>query len=114
MRQIVSLGSINVDKVRNASEAELGEFERRYDWFPDAGQTVEVAAIPDSFSVEVDHVFHGGKGANQAAAAASSGAETAMLGTVAGSLATRERGARNGIPTLEEVQAFRTGDGQER
>lgn len=82
MRQVISLGSINVDTVRSTSNAELRELENRYDWFPDAGQTVEVTALPDGFSVEAAHVFHGGKGANQAAAAASGGADTAMVGKV--------------------------------
>lgn len=82
MTTIVSLGSINVDKVVNASGAELDALEARYDWFPDRGQTVEVSTIPDEFPDEADSVFHGGKGANQAAAAATAGVETLMLGKV--------------------------------
>lgn len=82
MTKLVSLGSLNVDKVANTSSAELGELEARYGWFPDRGQTVEVTALPDDFPDEADSVFHGGKGANQAAAAATCGVDTLMLGKV--------------------------------
>lgn len=82
MSRIVSLGSINVDRVRETSRSELSDLERRYEWFPDRGRTVEVATVPDEFPVEADRVFHGGKGANQAVAAANGGAEATMLGRV--------------------------------
>lgn len=81
MSQIVSLGSINVDKVIDSSGVDVGALESRHDWFPDRGQTVEVSMVPDDFP-EADDVFHGGKGANQAAAAANCGVETTMLGKV--------------------------------
>ncbi|NHX34868.1 MULTISPECIES: PfkB family carbohydrate kinase [Halolamina] len=82
MSRIVSLGSINVDRVENVTAAELDEFEARYDWFPERGETVEVSGVPAAFPEEADTVFHGGKGANQAAAAASAGGDTRMLGKV--------------------------------
>ena len=82
MSEIVSLGSINVDRVANASTAELDALEDRYDWFPEPGQTVERSTIPEGFPDEADVVFHGGKGANQAAAAATCGAETLLVGQV--------------------------------
>jgi len=81
MTHIVSLGSINVDKVIDTSSVDVGALENRHDSFPDRGQTVEVTMVPDDFP-EADDVFHGGKGANQAAAAASCGVETVMLGKV--------------------------------
>ncbi|MFW5939932.1 MAG: PfkB family carbohydrate kinase [Halolamina sp.] len=82
MSRILSLGSINVDRVEHASAAELDSLERRYDWFPERGETVEVSAVPPAFPKEADTVFHGGKGANQAAAAARAGADTRMLGKI--------------------------------
>ena len=102
MSQIVSLGSINVDRVVDASGVDVDTFERRYDWFPARGETVEVEAVPDEFPDEPDRVFHGGKGANQAAAAAKAGGDTRMLGKVgddAGEFDVRGRLAEAGVDT---------------
>lgn len=82
MGHVVSLGSINVDMIRNASDSDIAEFEKRFDWFPDRGQTVTIDTLPDEHSVSPDLIRHGGKGANQAVAAARGGAKTAMLGKV--------------------------------
>lgn len=114
MSQIVSLGSVNVDKVKNASGAELDELENRYDWFPARGQTVEVSAIPDDFPEAADSVFHGGKGANQAAAAATCGADTLMLGKVGSEYRefdVRQRLAAAGVDTggIETAESAPTG-----
>ena len=46
MSRILSLGSINVDRVENATAAELDALEAQYDWFPERGETVEVSAVP--------------------------------------------------------------------
>lgn len=81
MGHVVSLGSINVDRMRTVSELELAELEQ-YEWFPDRDETVRIERPPDALTADPDHVRHGGKGANQAVAAASAGAETAMLGKV--------------------------------
>lgn len=82
MSDVVSLGSINVDRIHRVSDAELTDLRDRYDWFPDRGQTVQVRDLPAAFEADPDSVRHGGKGANQAVAAAKAGAETEMLGTV--------------------------------
>jgi len=80
--RVVSLGSINVDRVRNVDESDLEALEARYDRFPEPGETVIVEELPEGFPTDPDHVRHGGKGANQAIAASEAGAETTLLGTV--------------------------------
>jgi len=82
MGGVVSLGSINVDHVQRVTDADLAALEERYDWFPSRGHTVRVETLPDEFDPDADESHHGGKGANQAVAAASAGATTAMLGKV--------------------------------
>lgn len=80
MTRVVSLGSINVDRVRNVEPADLEALETRYDWFPESGETVTVDELPDEFPMDPDHIRHGGKGANQAIAARAAGADTRLLG----------------------------------
>lgn len=82
MTTVASLGSINVDEVHYVSSKEIRSLERRYDWFPSKGQTVRVADVPRSIAaLESDH-FIGGKGANQAVAAANVSDDVALFGGV--------------------------------
>jgi ribokinase len=82
MGDVVSLGSINVDEIHRVTDSDLAAFEARYPRFPARGQTVEIGALPPDFAGEPDRIRHGGKGANQAVAAAKAGAATGMLGMV--------------------------------
>ncbi|WP_436345856.1 PfkB family carbohydrate kinase [Natronorubrum sp. FCH18a] len=84
MTDVVSLGSANVDRTRYLSTDRIRDLEARYDWFPAAGETVRIDASPELPALEADRYENvvGGKGANQAVAAARAAAETAFLGCV--------------------------------
>jgi ribokinase len=88
MAAVVSPGSVNVDRIYRSTDAHLDELAARYDWSPTRGQTVIRSSLPDGFATEADLVRHGGKGANQAVAAAAAGADTAFLGAVGGDAST--------------------------
>jgi ribokinase len=110
MGTVVSLGSINVDRVRRVSEAELTALEERYEWFPDRGETVEVSAVPAGFAGAPDGVRHGGKGANQAVAAAAAGASATMLGKVGADHGEFDVLARLRAAGVDVERVGRTGD----
>lgn len=86
MSRVVSLGSINVDRVWPVSDADCRALSDRYDWFPAEGETVSVESLPEGFPAGIDPetatIRHGGKGANQAVAAARAGADVTLLGAV--------------------------------
>lgn len=96
MASVVSLGSVNVDHVVRADGDRLAALAERYDWFPAAGETVTVVSVPDEFrTFDADHLL-GGKGANQAVAAATAGAAATLLGRVG-----EDAGEFDVRPTLE-------------
>jgi ribokinase len=82
MTTVVSLGSINVDRVQYISSDEIRSLENKYDWFPSGGQTVRVDEVPESIAAGESENFIGGKGANQAVAAANIASEVTLLGSV--------------------------------
>ena len=95
MGRVASFGSVNVDHVRYCERAWLEEAADRYDWFPAAGETVAVESVPASFASAFDRTFLGGKGANQAVAAAGAGANATFLGAVGAD--ADEYGVREGL-----------------
>ncbi|MFB6173536.1 MAG: PfkB family carbohydrate kinase [Halobacteriales archaeon] len=82
MAAVVSFGSVNVDLVARLEASTIKELAARYDWFPAPDETVAVEAIPEAVDEFVDATFIGGKGSNQAVAAARGGAVTAFCGRV--------------------------------
>jgi ribokinase len=82
MGRVVSLGSINVDHVEYTSTEWVRSAAERYEWFPAPGETVSVESVPDSLRESYGETYLGGKGANQAVAAAAAGADAGLLGMV--------------------------------
>lgn len=82
MVEVVSLGSINVDRTRYLTTDEIESLAARRDWFPAPGETRSIPETPADLPEGPFENFLGGKAANQAVAAARAGAETALLGKV--------------------------------
>ncbi|WP_256296869.1 PfkB family carbohydrate kinase [Haloarchaeobius salinus] len=82
MSRVVSFGSINVDHVGYISRDRIAALADAHGWFPDAGETVRVDAVPAAVRDDLTETFLGGKGANQAVAAAAAEADASLLGCV--------------------------------
>jgi len=82
MSEVVSLGSINVDRVQYLTAAEIRSLESRFDWYPENEQTVKVETVPETLVDREYENYLGGKGANQAVAAATAGVTARLLGSV--------------------------------
>lgn len=83
MPRVVSFGSVNIDRVAYVDQSTVDGLAATYDWFPAPGETVRVPdGIPPDFDRHVSETFLGGKGANQAVAAAAADADAALVGTI--------------------------------
>lgn len=100
MVEVVSLGSINVDRTQYLDDAAIAELAATYDWFPGPGETRSIDEPPDAVVDATYENFLGGKAANQAVAAARAGAKTILLGKVgrdAGAYDVRDTLRRRGV-----------------
>lgn len=100
MVEVVSLGSINVDRTRYLTTEEIAALAAERDWFPAAGETRSIERTPPDLPEGPFENFLGGKAANQAVAASRAGAETALLGKVgedASEYDVRDTLARRGV-----------------
>lgn len=123
---VVSAGDIAIDRVYDLSDAEIAEYcdtWEQEDWYPGPGESRVVEDVPNVLDT-VDHdVFLGGRGPNQAVAAARSGADTSYLGS-AGDQRLLQSLENNGVDTGNAVYGaakedstayvFREPDGENR
>jgi len=96
MGRVASFGSVNRDLVAGVDAGTLAALADRYDWFPAAGETRRVEALPDALDAHVTEELLGGKGANQAVAAAAAGADAELHAKV-GEASVRDRLADRGV-----------------
>jgi len=80
--QVGSFGSVNIDRICHVDETTLAALEARYDWFPAPGETLTVGSIPTQLEAHITQTLLGGKGANQAVAAAHADVDSAFYGKV--------------------------------
>ena len=95
--RVASFGSVNVDRVCRVDGETLASLADAYDWFPAAGETRPVDRLPADLDAYVTRTLLGGKGANQAVAAARADADAAFYGEV---------GAGDGVDPREELAGY--------
>lgn len=103
MPAVASFGSVNVDHVVPADSCPPAV----RDWFPEAGETITVEAVPKAVRDAASETFLGGKGANQAVAATAASAEAIFYGKVgidAESLTVRDRLRDRGVSVDDVVE----------
>lgn len=95
---VVSLGDLVVDRILPTDTVPEDVYAgwEQADWYPGAGESLEVDAVPDTVKGYAAETFPGGKATNQAVAAASAGTDTAYLGRV-GSDAPLDMLAEQGV-----------------
>lgn len=82
MTGVVSLGSVNVDRVIDTTQIDIDGLASRYAWFPARGEATRIEAVPAEIRTLPARTHLGGKGANQAVAASRADAAAALLGCV--------------------------------
>jgi ribokinase len=80
--QVGSFGSLNIDRICRVDEPTLAALEARYDWFPAPGETLTIESLPTKLESYVTRTLLGGKGANQAVAAAHAHVDSAFYGKI--------------------------------
>jgi ribokinase len=104
MPVVASFGSVNIDHVVDAASAPPSVV----DWFPAAGETVSVETVPQPVKDAASETYLGGKGANQAVAAARAEASATFYGIVGrdeAEVRVRSRLQERGIDVANVVQA---------
>ncbi len=78
---VVSVGGIIVDRVIDRLEHDMYDIDMAdEDWFPKRGESIAVDTVPDYVDDLPQQLYAGGRGPNQAVAAARAGADTALAG----------------------------------
>lgn len=106
---VAVFGSVNLDRTRRVPDDEVAALDAD-PAVPPRGTTATAESSPDSF--DPDAVRLGGKGANQAVAAARAGAATTLVGAVgpdAADHAVRETLADEGVETALTTRETETG-----
>lgn len=96
---VVSIGSLVVDRTIDPLEHGMYDVDMAdEDWFPTRGESVTVDAVPEYVDDLPHDLYSGGRGPNQAVAAAYAGADTALVGK-----GTNEHGRLNAFYDLEQA-----------
>lgn len=103
---VVAVGDLIVDHVVDYAAAPDWDQE---DWMPGPGESMVVDDVPDAVHDYIEEALPGGRGPNQAVAAASAGATTAALGT-GGDEDVQALLEDAGVDTTHMRDGYETGD----